>query len=72
MTMRPAQPAVYELTVTGGLGPVLRGALAPYVTASAAIHTVMRAGTTEDEDIVDLLLLLESRGIEVAGISAVD
>jgi hypothetical protein len=60
--------AVYQFTIVGTLGPVLRRALEPYVTASQQRQTVVRADAPERGDLVDLVRLLESRGLEIASI----
>lgn len=61
-------PATYELTVVGALGPVLRHALAPYATATAEHQTVLRTELGDDADLVDLVLMLASRGLEIADV----
>ncbi len=63
----PPDPATYELTVVGTLGPCLRAVLQPRVTASAEPQTIMRS---REGDLVDLVLLLESKGLVIASISA--
>lgn len=62
---------VYELTVAGALGPVLRSALAPCFVAQTEPQTVLRANVHDDGDLIDLLRLLESRGLDVADIAVV-
>lgn len=61
-------PATYELTVEGALGPVLRHALAPYATAVSEHQTVLCTGLGEDADLVDLVLMLASRGLEISDV----
>lgn len=69
MTPSPGtEPAVYELTVMGTIGPVLRGALAPYASAIPELQTVVRTEVPEGRDLVDLVLLLESSGLEISDI----
>lgn len=63
-----AAPATYELTVVGALGPVLRKALAPYATASCEQHTILRTALGDDADLVDLVLMLASRGLDIADV----
>jgi len=58
----------YELTVAGALGPVLRSALAAQAVASTEQQTILRAGLGEDTDLVDLFLMLASRGLEVTDV----
>jgi hypothetical protein len=71
--MSAAEPCgtVYELTVVGALGPVLRHALEPCGSAPPELHTVLRAGMPAHADLVDLVLLLDSTGLEIAAVSAV-
>lgn len=61
--------ATYELTVVGSLGPVLRNALAPYAVATCEQQTILRTGLGEDADLVDLVLMLASRGLEIADVT---
>jgi len=61
-------PAVYELTIVGTLGPVLRGALAPYASISSQPQTIIRTDVRDGADLVDLMLLLDARGLEVTDI----
>ena len=66
---RPA-PEVYELTIVGNLGPVLQRALEPCAAASREPQTILRASLSESGDLVDLVLKLEARGLEIANITA--
>ena len=61
--------AVYELTVVGALGPALRKALEPFATACSEVQTILRADAPAFKDLVDLLVALESRGLDVADIT---
>ena len=73
--MRPgwaSGPAMYELTVAGAIGPVLRCALKPHKVEKTQICTILRAGASADRDLVDLMLMLESRGLKVEDVSRVD
>lgn len=65
---RPGLPVVYELTIVGTIGPVLQNALAPYASATPEYRTVVRAGLPAGRDLVDLVRVLESRGLEIAAI----
>lgn len=65
---RPDAGAVYQFTIVGTLGPVLRRALEPYVTASPQRQTIVRADSPDGGDLVDLVRLLESKGVEIASI----
>lgn len=62
----------YELTVAGDLGPGVHAALTPYAAALGELHTVLRARTSQDVEFLDLVLLLESRGLRIASIAVVD
>lgn len=62
----PPDPATYELTIVGTLGPCLRAVLQPCVTASAEVQTIIRS---RELDLLDLVLLLESNGLVIASIS---
>lgn len=66
------RPATYELTVVGALGPVLRKALGPCVAARCEQQTVLRTELGDDADLVDLVLMLASRGLEIADVLEVD
>lgn len=62
--------ARYELTIVGTLGPVLQRALEPYASAARQPQTILRASLPESGDLVDLLELLEARGVDVTNITA--
>jgi hypothetical protein len=62
-----AVPAVYEFTVVGPIGPVLREALKPCRTGPAQVHTIVR--TRAHTDLVDLALWLQAHGATVAAIA---
>lgn len=64
-------PATYELTVAGAIGPVLRSALKPHQVARTQICTILRTGGSDDRDLVDLMLLLESRSLNVEDVSRI-
>lgn len=68
MTARSPGGPVYELVVSGTLGPVLRCALARYASATSEYQTVVRAWVPADRDLVDLVRVLASRGLEIADI----
>lgn len=57
--------AVYELTVRGELGPVLRGALRPFGGVRTEELTILRAGSTGDRDVVELLRQLHECGLDI-------
>lgn len=57
--------AVYELTVRGELGPVLRGAIRPFGGVRTEELTILRAGSTGDRDVVELLRQLDVCGLDI-------
>lgn len=65
------EPVLYELTVVGAFGPVVRGMLETGVSVSAELHAIIRTGLLQDLDLVDLVRLFESKGLEITKISAV-
>jgi len=67
---RQAAPPVYELVVVGPIGPALRRALEPFATACSEVQTILRAEAPHGRDLVDLMVALESRGLDVADIAA--
>lgn len=71
MTRSPRPDSTYELTVVGRVGPVVRGMLEAASTTSCGLQTIMCLRGLEGEDLVDLLHLLGSRGLDVISISTV-
>jgi hypothetical protein len=72
--------AVYEISVAGGVGPALRAALDPGRGAPPHYETIARAmvsgdgdgdGEADPVDLVDLVRLLELRGLELTGVTVV-
>jgi hypothetical protein len=63
------RPAHYELTVTGALGPVLRGALAPCDVTLVEVHTILRTAVREGTDLVDVVETLQRAGLEIADVT---
>ncbi len=61
---------LHEVTVAGAIGPVLRAMTEP-AASSAGLHTILRVRADDDQDLVDVLDLFESRGIDVTTISVV-
>jgi hypothetical protein len=61
-------PGVYELTVAGRLGPVLQAMFEPATTTSCEHLTIMCLRGQGGKDLVDVLELLGSRGLDVANI----
>lgn len=60
-------PEVYEFTVVGPIGPVLREALKPCRAGPAQLQTIVR--TRAHKDVVDLALWLQAHGATVAAIA---
>ncbi len=65
---KPGAALVYELTIAGGIGPVVRNALRPQVAEPPRLFTILRTGALSGRDLVDLVLLLHSRGLDIEGI----
>jgi hypothetical protein len=63
--------AVYEVTVAGPLGPVVRRALLPCRAGRSSLDTVVRMTGRDGEEVADLVGRLESLGWEVTSISVV-
>ena len=61
------QGAVYELTVAGSLGPVLRAAL-PAAAVTDLVTTTVRAPLASEAELEDLLGLLDAAGVEVQAV----
>ena len=64
-------PAIYELTVAGGIGPLFRYALRPHRVARMQVCTILRWAPA-DRDLADVMLLLESKGLTVEDVSTTD
>lgn len=62
------QPATYELTIAGGVGPVLRASLAPGLAAVPHECTIIRAVSDTDVDLVDLVLWLHTHGLDIEAV----
>lgn len=61
-------PAVYELTVKGSLGPVLRNALCPAAATVPTGCTIVRTGVGSEADVAELVRALQAKGFDVEGI----
>ena len=73
MISRRPPDAVYEFTVVGRLGPVVRAMLEPVAeTASSEVLTIMCLRGHDGQDLVDIVQLLWSRGLEATTISVID
>lgn len=71
MTSPPVPGSRYELTVVGKLGPVLRAIVEPAVMTSSGQLTIIRLRGHEDLDLVDVLDMVGSRGLDAVAISAI-
>jgi hypothetical protein len=60
--------ALYEVTVVGALGPVLRHALRQGRPCAARIYTIVRTTPGRDQQIDELLETLDKRGLDVDGV----
>ncbi|SKB10241.1 hypothetical protein [Aeromicrobium choanae] len=60
----------YELTIDGGLGPVLRNALGPDLEARTGTYTTLRAESTSD--LASLLAALHARGLRIESVFIVE
>jgi hypothetical protein len=70
MTAHEASRAVgYELTISGGLGPVLQDVLRPWSVTSTEHHTIVRTIVSDERDLVDLVLALESVKLQIADVA---
>jgi hypothetical protein len=56
----------FELTIAGGLGPVLRRALRPSRVADS--HTTTTICAVSDADVVDLVAFLDAHGLRIEGV----
>ena len=68
----PPGGAVYELTVVGAMGDAFRAAVTPHDVVRSEVCTVLRTAGTSASDMVDLVLLLEQKGIAVEGVYGID
>ena len=64
-------PAIYEFTIAGALGPVLRAALQPHDACNSQKCTIMRVERNASRDIVDLVAVLNAKGLKVEEVSKV-
>ena len=61
----------YEFAVSGALGPVLGHALSGQRPARTQRHTVFRAQLAEETDLVEVIGILESKGVKFEGVIAI-
>ncbi|WP_313408948.1 hypothetical protein [Aeromicrobium sp.] len=66
MTSGAAPTPEFELTIDGGLGPVLRNALGPELAARTRTYTTLVLETAVD--LGALVALLNSRGLHVESV----
>jgi hypothetical protein len=64
--------ALYEVTVVGALGPVLRHALRQGRPSAARIYTIVRTAPGRGQQIDELVETLDKRGLDVDGVVAVE
>lgn len=69
MTPRAAPTPEFELTIDGGLGPVLKNALGPDLAARTRTSTTLVLETAVD--LGALVALLDSRGLHVESVFTV-
>ena len=68
----PPGGTVYELTVVGPMGETFRAAVTPHDAVRSEVCTVLRTAGTSASDVVDLVLLLEQKGLAVEGVYGID
>jgi hypothetical protein len=70
MTGKPSREhgALYELTISGPIGPVIRSALRPHATAPSRACTIVRTAAIRRDAVLDLVLLLDRCGLDVEGV----
>jgi hypothetical protein len=68
VTVEADRAAVYELTVKGAVGPVVRHALAREGVGTPAGFTIVRTGPAHDADVVDVVRALADGGFDVDGV----
>lgn len=61
-----------EVSVAGGLGPVLENALFPWVSSGPQLVTVVRTSVPHGVDVLDLFARLAARSVEVVEIWLVE
>ncbi len=66
---RELASGTYEITVVGGLGPVLRAALHPLVATTSGHCTTLRTALRRRGDVADLLAVLDAKGLEVTHVA---
>jgi hypothetical protein len=69
MTANRPAPAEFEVTVSGGLGPVLRRALRPGRVVDSHVCTVVRAAGAAD--LASVVALVDSLGLRLEAVLVV-
>ncbi len=67
----PGGGAVFELTLSGELGPVLRAAVGPHVVQPPTRSTLIRVGATTERDVAELVNQLHHRGLSIESVHRV-
>ena len=60
----------YEMTVPGELDTRMRKLLDTFHVVLTELHTILRATTEPDVGLIEIGLILESRGLKIASISS--
>jgi hypothetical protein len=68
MTPRKEVGVVYELTIVGCLGPALLRALEPCAAKWSEPQTILRTAVPDGRDLVELLVAIQERGLDIADI----
>jgi hypothetical protein len=68
MTSREQAGVVYELTIVGCLGPVLLRALQPCAASWSEPQTILRTAVPHDSCLVEVLVAIQERGLDIADI----
>jgi hypothetical protein len=68
MTSRERTGVVYELTIVGCLGPALLRALEPCAATWSEPQTILRTAVPNGSDLVEVLVAIEERGLDIADI----
>jgi hypothetical protein len=66
------ESAVYELTILGSIGPVVRSAVTPHIVTRSGVCTILRARTSPEMSLVDLFRLIREKGLSIEGVFAIE
>lgn len=61
----------YEITVLGGLGPMLRAALEPCRTSPSDVSTILLVTSADDKDLIEVVRRLAMVGLEITTASVI-